>query len=325
MDKKIETVEVGVLIYPDSLVSGVYGLTDMFRIANMYSDQHQAQRPSIRISHWQCQQDGTIACIYDTHPGMPNNPIIIMLPPSLVEPSPAQAPKEICDWLTNKHDKGAVLCSICGGSFLLAETGLLKNRRATTHWLFSERMAARWPDIHVDADKMIIDDGDIITAGGVMAWTDVGLRIVHRLLGPTIMMDTARFLLVDPPGREQRYYSNFVPRLQHGDEKILKVQHWLQVNGARNVSLVSMAKQAGMEERTFLRRFQKAAGMNPTEYCQQIRVVKAREMLEFTQQNVEQIAWSVGYEDPGAFRKIFQRIMGLTPADYRHRFNAHHV
>jgi transcriptional regulator GlxA family with amidase domain len=140
------------------------------------------------------------------------------------------------------------------------------------------------------------------------------------LLGSTIMLETARFLLVDPPGREQRYYSCFSPNLLHGDRAILKVQHWLQSSGARDTTLHVMAARAGLEERTFLRRFQRATGLRPTEYCQHLRVGRAREMLEFTNDAVDQIAWSIGYEDSGAFRKVFHKVMGISPSAYRKRF-----
>jgi len=103
-------------------------------------------------------------------------------------------------WLAERHDDGAVLCSVCAGAFVLAETGLLAGRSATTHWTYLEELTRRFPDIRVDGDKLIIEDGDMITAGGLMAWTDLGMKLVDRLLGSTIMMETARFLLVDPPG-----------------------------------------------------------------------------------------------------------------------------
>lgn len=136
------------------------------------------------------------------------------------------------------------------------------------------------------------------------------------------MIETARILLVDPPGREQRYYSPFSPRLTHGDTAVLKVQHWLQATDARDIVLATLAEQAGLEERTFLRRFQKATGITTREYCQRLRVGKAREMLQFSRLPIDSIAWEVGYSDPAAFRKIFARIVGLTPGEYRRRFSA---
>jgi transcriptional regulator GlxA family with amidase domain len=146
------------------------------------------------------------------------------------------------------------------------------------------------------------------------------MKLIDRLLGSTIMLETARFILVDPPGREQRYYSSFSPNLHHGDIAILNVQHWLQSNGAQGTTLHTMAARAGLEERTFIRRFRKATGLRPNDYCQQLRVGRAREMLEFTNHAIEQIAWNVGYEGPSAFRKVFHKVMGISPNEYRKRF-----
>ena len=315
-------VEIALLFYPDCLISAIYGLSDLFRIANSVAGRHEGlKRPLVRTSHWDYDPaTESMVCLSDTQADDPNDPRYIILPPSMIEPVPAQATDQICRWLDQSHRQGVTVCSVCAGSFLLAQSGLLQNRRATTHWMFADTMAQRYPDVTVDTDRMIIDDGDIITAGGIMAWTDLGLRLVQRLMGPTIMMETARILLVDPPGREQRYYNVFTPKLHHGDEAILKVQHWLQTGGAKERTVLSMARHAGLEERTFLRRFHKATGLKPTEYVQQVRTAKAREMLEFTHQNVDQIAWAVGYEDSGAFRKVFHKITGLTPGDYRQRF-----
>ena len=103
-----------------------------------------------------------------------------------------------------------------------------------------------------------------------------------------------------------------------------KVQHWLQAAGARAIGVADMARQAGLEERTFLRRFKAATGVKPIEYAQCVRMEKARELLQFTRRTVDQIAWSVGYEDAAAFRRVFGRLVGLSPGDYRRRFGAEH-
>ena len=123
-----------------------------------------------------------------------------------------------------RHAQGAVVAAVCGGVFLLAETGLLAGRRATTHWMFADELSRRFPDIKVDPDRLMIEDGDVISAGGVLAWADLGLAIVERVFGPDVKRATARFMLVDASGREQRFYSDFTPRLLHGDEAIRAVQ-----------------------------------------------------------------------------------------------------
>lgn len=310
--------EVGLLLYAGCQVAMVYGMTDLLQIASDLSVQRGG--PPLRISHWS-NDKGKISRSFDTHPQATNSqPAFAIIPGRLTGPASPDEALPYVSWLKARHADGAVLTANCGGVFMLAETGVLEGRPATTHWAFADQFRDRFPDVLLDTDKIVIEDGEIITAGGLMAWTDLGMRLVDRIYGSTTMIETGRFLLVDPAGREQRHYSSFAPRLNHGDEAVLKIQHWLQANAARSVTASAMAKKAGMEERTFLRRFKAATGLTPTEYAQHLRVGKARELLEFTKRPVDQIAYSVGYEDTSAFRRLFHRIMGLSPSDYRHRF-----
>jgi len=319
----VSRTEIAILAYPKSQLAAIHGLTDLFVEANRIShDLGSTAAPMLRVTHWRVACDGkTVECSLDTDVERPARPAVVIAPPTLTGPPVQDEPaRALVRWLREKHADGATLCSICGGAFLLAETGLLRDRRATTHWSYADEFARQFPEIHVDADRLVIDDGDIVTAGGIMAWTDVGLRLIDRFLGPSVMLATARYFLIDAAGREQRFYSSFSPKLDHGDEAVLRVQHWLQKKGARDVTLVDMAAYAGLEERTFLRRFRKATEFNPTEYCQRVRIGKAREILELTSRPVGQVAWDVGYQDEGSFRKVFQKVMGLKPGDYRKRF-----
>jgi transcriptional regulator GlxA family with amidase domain len=316
--------EIGILLYPGAQQAAVLGLVDLFAVANMQAEKIAgASAGVLRVSQWQPDETtGVMHVVSDTHPDMEHHIAVMILPPSLTEPSPAGRWRAVAEKLLELHHKGVTLCSVCAGSFLLGETGLLAKRTATTHWSLEDMMASRFPETTVDTARLMVDDGDIITAGGLMAWTDLGLRLVDRLLGPTVMLATANFLLVDPSGREQRFYSPFSPRMLHGDEAILKAQHWLAAQGGRDCSLTHMATQAGLEARTFQRRFVKATGLKPVVYCQMLRVGKARAILEFTQRTVEQVAYEVGYDDAGAFRKVFYKVVGLSPGDYRRRFSA---
>lgn len=323
MAGKGKFVEIGLLDYPDAQLSAIHGLTDLFKTANRLAvEQGLTGAPTLRVSHWRLTAaNNAVEKIFDTHPGNAGKLAAVIIPPSLDgEPLGART-VPLAQWIKAQHAAGATLCSICVGAMLLAETGLLNGRPATTHWGLVEEFTAQFPEVHLDADKLIIDDADIITAGGLTAWVDLGLRLIDRLIGSTVMLATARFFLVDPSGREQRFYSSFSPKLLHGDEAVLKVQHWLQTQSAEHVTLPMMAAQARLGERTFLRRFQKATGLNPTEYLQHLRVGKARELLEFSVLPMEQVAWRVGYEDSGAFRKVFLKLMGLSPGDYRRRFS----
>ncbi|MGC6372974.1 GlxA family transcriptional regulator [Pseudomonas sp. S2.OTC.A_B10] len=314
-------VELGVLIYSGAQMAAVHGLTDLFAVANRIAAEHQSEQlPSLRISHWQADAGNAPTRVFDSLPGSGQALTALLIPPSIAGFSEGQASAQLLDWLRQQHRTGTILGGVCVGSILMAESGLLDGRSATTHWTSAKSFAARYPAIRLEADKPIVDDGDLITTAGLMAWSELGLRLVDRLLGPSIAASTARFLVIEHSDSASECGSNFAPILAHGDGAILKVQHWLQASGAVDVSLAAMAQQAGLEERTFLRRFRAATGLKPTEYCQHLRVGKARQMLEFTNGTIDHIAWTVGYQDPGAFRATFKKITGLAPSDYRNRF-----
>lgn len=318
------TIELGLVNYPEAQMAAILGLTDLFAVANRTAfRQGKAKVAPLRVSHWRQTAAGEpIARVFDTMPDAASEPVALIVPPSLAGPIEPDIAAPYAEWLRRFHASGGTLVSICAGAFLLGETGLLAGRTVTTHWGLSERFAARFPDVRLDIDRLIVDEGDIVTGGGLMAWTDLGLKLVDRYLGSGVMLETARVLLVDPPGREQRYYSTFVPRLGHGDKAVLQAQHWLHAHGAKEATLEGLAARASLEERTFLRRFRKATGLTTTEYQQQLKVNKARELLQFSALSADQVAWEVGYGDPGAFRKVFVRIVGLSPAEYRRRFHA---
>jgi len=315
-------LEIGLLVYPGAQTAAVHGLTDLFAVANRIAAEQQAtQLPTLRISHWSGSASNPAPQrIYDSLPGSHSRLGAVVIPPSLADMPSAEDAQPLADWIKRSHEQGAIVGSICLGAFLLAITGLLDGRHATTHWTHGEELASQFPALKVDVDKPIIDDGDIITTGGLMAWAEIGLRLVDRLLGPSIATRTARFLMVEHSDSARECGSNFAPILAHGDAAVLKVQHWLQANGAVDVSLAAMADCAGLEARTFLRRFRAATGLKPTEYCQHVKVGKAREMLEFTNGTVDHIAWTVGYQDPGAFRSAFKKITSLSPSEYRNKF-----
>lgn len=302
---------IGILDYPGAQRAAIHGLADLFETAARIDVERGAPRRRIEVEHLtrrDCRQSTATPLA------------AAILPPCLVGvPTPRDA-APFTPWLLGQHRLGTRLTSVCAGAFVLAQTGLLDDRPATTHWALADAFASRFPKVRLDIAKLLIDDGDLLTAGGVMAWIDLGLRLIEQLTTPAVMIATARMFLVDPAGREQRHYSDPAPRLGHGDDAILRVQHWLKTHRGQKLTMAAMCEQAHLGERTFLRRFQSATGLTPTAYLQQLRVSSARGLLESTPQAIDQVAWSVGYEDPSAFRKIFQRIVGLSPGEYRRRF-----
>ena len=232
--------------------------------------------------------------------------------PERMAPAPAAA-----RWLREQHSGGATICSVYAGAFVRAETGLMDGRRATAHWAFARQLAKRFPKVYLAAEHMVLDEGDIMTAGGILAWADLGPTLVGRLLGPSTMLATARFLPIEPPRQSQRPFAPFIPRFDHGADAIRQSQHHIHAHAATLRGVAELQSAAGMTGRTFVRRFNATTGFRPVEYIQQVRIAKARQALERTLTPVDRIAWDVGYADPAAFRKLFQKLTGLPPAAYR--------
>ena len=302
--------KIAIIEYPKSQLSAIYGISDIFNVASqIYKNQR-------------VMEEGTTVDIVSTANSLPVDQYdFIVLPPSLDSSKDLKELNPWTNWFKEQHSNGCVLTSICAGAFILARTGLLNKRIVTTHWQLSSEFEDEFPHIEIDIDKILIDDGDIITAGGLMAWTDLGLRIVERIYSPTIMLKTARTFLVDPKGREQRFYSSFNPSYSHRDKQVLKAQHWLQSHFSEDSKIEALASISSLSERTFLRRFKKATKMTPSNYIQQLRLEKAKEHLELTPFNIEEIAWKVGYQDTNSFRRLFHKFIGLSPTEYRNRFS----
>ncbi len=305
--------------------TGLHGLTELFTYAGQMAARRQGQvaLPSLRITHWKSEPGGScVTCTYDSSAEAHHDLVVLVLPGNLRATQSRSRDEVLIAWLRGMHARGVVIAAVCGGVFILARTGLLAGRQATTHWALHDQFSREFPDVLVETDHMVIDYGDVLTAGGVLAWADLGLRLVERLFGPGVMLDTARYMNIDPPGREQRFYSDFDPKLKHGDSAIARAQEWLAGQRERVISVTELATHACMEPRTFLRRFTKATGMKPLEYQQRLRISRARELLEFTRASVNEIAATIGYEDVDNFRRQFRRFTGLTPSGYRQRFGA---
>ncbi|GGF66395.1 AraC family transcriptional regulator [Terasakiella brassicae] len=300
---------IAILAYPDVQQAAVLGLADLFEVANRNSATHTGGQLDVRILSTEDLKNREIP-FCDT----------IIFPPSLSQDR-RYDDQDILDWVKAGHGQGATICSICAGAFWLGASGLLDGRPVTTHWLLEEDLQRQFPKAEVNSERILIDDHDIVSAGGLMAWVDLGLFVVTRYLGQHITSMTARHLLIDPSGREQKNYRSFRPVLNHGDPSILSVQHGLEKSYADEVSVEGLAGQAHMSSRTFLRRFKAATGLTPTIYLQHLRIEKARGLLERTRLPVGEVAWRVGYKDVSAFSRVFKEITGLKAGRYRERFS----
>jgi transcriptional regulator GlxA family with amidase domain len=319
-------LEIAIVVRERTLLGIVHGLTDLFRITDELSRVHLgSDQPVLRLSHFADTGAGGIVRTFDSlagadQPDAQSCARVVIIPPRETAILGIESGPKWSDWLIAQHAGGAILASICGGTFLLAQTGLLDGRRATAHSCTTEDLTTLFPAVGVDMDAVRTEDDDIITVGGIMAWTDLALVIVRRLLGNAAMMATADFMMLEPPNREQRFHKTFAPEMNHGDSAILKSQYELHARPPVGVTVNDMAHWSGLELRTFTRRFHGATGLRPNEYRLKLRMEKARELLEANTVPISQVAFDVGYGDIASFRQVFAREMGLRPSDYRKRF-----
>jgi transcriptional regulator GlxA family with amidase domain len=234
---------------------------------------------------------------------------------------PAFRPPQLVQWLCRQHAGGACLSSVCAGSFLLARTGLLDGRNATTHWNLADQFQKSHPQVHLQPRKMLVDEHDLITAGGVTAYFDLALHLVRKFGSPELAAGCSKFLLIDPRRNSQTPYQTAQFQKSHADQAILALQAHLEHHFSERLTLAQMGRIAGLEQRTLLRRFRAATGDTPVMYLQRVRIEAARQQLELSGESISQIAWQVGYEDSSAFNRLFKKITGMTPGGYRKRFS----
>lgn len=228
-------------------------------------------------------------------------------------------------WIRQVHAEGAVVCSICSGSLFLAEGGLLDGLEATSHWSLSRMFHDLYPRVRLHPERILCPAGPehrIVTAGGVSSWSDLALYLVARFAGPTEARRMAKIFVVGDRSDGQLPFAAMARPRQHEDAAIAAAQLWIADSYTAANPVSRMAEVARLPERTFSRRFRKATGYGPVEYVQALRLEEAKQMLETTTEPTESIALAVGYADPVFFRRLFKRLVGITPGRYRQRFAA---
>lgn len=218
------------------------------------------------------------------------------------------------------HRRGARVASLCTGAFLLAETGLLDGRDASTHWAAAAVFRQRYPKVRLREERILVDNGDTLTSGGATSFMSLMLYLVEQACGKATAIAASKMLLIDYQKPAQSSYAMFAPRTEHGDGAIDRVQTLVQGAPGKPHSVSELAAHAGLSLRSFIRRFKAATGETPQRYVQRVRIERARALLESTALNVDEIAQRVGYSDAPSFRRLFTRHTGLAPSAYRSRY-----
>lgn len=229
----------------------------------------------------------------------------------------------LINWVKEQYNKGATLYSACSGSVMLAETGLLDGKQATSHWGYEDLFRKSYPQVRFDAaPNLVYADaaGRIVTAGGTTSWHDLALHIIARHASPGEALRIAKVYLLKWHSEGELPYANLVRPLPHGDSIVRKSENWLQENFRELKAIPQVVALSGIPERTLKRRFKAATGSSIIEYLQNLRVEEAKTLLESSDLAVEEISFEAGYSDPSFFRRLFKRLTGLSPSNYRKMF-----
>lgn len=217
-------------------------------------------------------------------------------------------------------DNGARIVSICTGAFVLAATGLLDGRRATTHWLGSAEFVRRFPRVTLDPQVLFVDEGRIVTSAGALAGMDMCLHLVGRDHGQAAAAEAAR-LAVAPLHRDGGQAQFIRQEPPQSSDSLAPLLEWMRANVQRPLNVGLLAAQAGMSPRTFARRFRDQTGTTPLQWLLTARIRRAQQLLETTPSSIEHIAAAAGFESAITFRTRFQKMIAISPNAYRRRFS----
>ncbi|MCG8637418.1 MAG: helix-turn-helix domain-containing protein [Desulfobacterales bacterium] len=236
-----------------------------------------------------------------------------------ITPVPETLPA-LSDHIKNLKKKGTALATVCTGTFVLAEMGLLDGKRATTNWMYARLFRKRYPQVKLESSYMLTEDENIICAGAATAVYNLALHLIRKFGSQHLASLCSKALLVDPNRVSQAPYTMAAPLRHHGDAQVLKAQEIIENQFADLETIDDLAKDVGISPRHFKRRFKKATGELPLKYLQRVRIDAAKERLETTRDSIDKITWAVGYKDVSSFCRLFKQHTQISPRAYRDKF-----
>lgn len=317
--------EVVLLIYEDAILSAVAGALDLMAGANRYMDV-AGKPPAFRVT-LAVEKEG-FAPFPLPHPGFRYRTLQEIKDTSLVIAPAFYSPPDkalenhqaMISFISAMSRRGAEVASLCVGSYLLAEAGLLSGRACTSHWNNIADMQRRYPDIKVLPDMVLTDQDGVYTSGGAFSSLNLILYLVEKFYGKDIAIWLSKTFSIDMDRISQAHFAVFNGQRQHEDEDIRRAQLYIEENYNSVVSVEEVAEQINMSKRNFIRRFKHATKNTPLEYLQRVKIESAKKALEKEAHSITNLMYDVGYNDMKTFRKVFKRITGLTPQDYRKKY-----
>lgn len=229
--------------------------------------------------------------------------------------------KPLIDWIEKQYKNGAEIASICTGAFLLASSGLLNGKSCSTHWAFADTFRAMFPKVNLQTDKLITDESGIYTNGGAYSFLNLIIYLVEKYFDRQTAIFCSKVFQIEMDRESQSAFIIFKGQKTHEDEIIKQAQAYIENNFQEKISFEKLSSRFAVGRRNFDRRFIKATGNTPVEYAQRVKIEAAKKAFETSRKNISEVMYEVGYSDVKAFREVFRKITGISPLEYRTKYN----
>jgi transcriptional regulator GlxA family with amidase domain len=329
----VRPLEAFIVALPESAGSAIYGLVDVFASTGTLWRELIGETPGRRLIRPRIVSVSLEPFICGNRiPIRPDLDIdakgdvdVIVVPELWLAPNDSLTGRyeELKEWLRRRHRAGSTIYSACSGSVLLAASGLLDGKEATSHWGYADLFRRSFPRVRfLPEPNMVFADptGHIVTAGGATSWHDLAIHIISRHCSPGDALQIAKVYLLQWHGEGQLPYASLVRRQAHADAGVRQAENWLADHFSQPRAVAAVVARSGIAERSLKRRFKAATGSTIIEYAQSLRIEAAKQQLESSERSSDEIASAVGYENPVFFRRLFKRLTGLTPGEYRRLF-----
>ncbi|MCW3120225.1 MAG: AraC family transcriptional regulator [Chitinophagaceae bacterium] len=247
---------------------------------------------------------------------------LIIIPAMMGDPQKTlEQNKEFIPWIIEQYKDGAEVASFCIGTFFLAGTGLLNGKQCATHWRFVNEFRSMYPDANLVDDKIMTEADGIYTSGGAYSYLNLVIYLVEKYAGREIAIHIAKAFMIDIDRHSQSPFLMFTGQKAHEDEPVKKAQEFIESNFQEKITVDQLAGMFALGRRNLERRFKKATSNTVVEYIQRVKIEAAKKSMESSRKNINEVMYDVGYVDNKAFRSIFRKVTGLSPVEYRNKYN----
>lgn len=317
------------LLYPEgqcnlSTVACIVGTVEIFSRANAYwIKQGNKQKYQLSVAGTRANREyihDLVALKTDAYiTDIAKTDLIII--PSAMPGKDTPESNIMTDWIKEQYKAGAEIASMCSGAFILASTGIMDGRSCSTHWSFADTFQKTYPKVNLHSDRLITDENGIYTNGGAYSFLNLVTYLVEKYYDRQTAIFCSKVFQIELERNSQSAFAIFTGQKQHGDTMVHEAQVYIENNIHEKISVEDLSSKFAIGRRNFDRRFIKATSNTPVEYAQRVKIESAKKALESTRKTINEVMYDVGYSDVKAFREVFRKITGLSPLEYKNKYN----